>query len=306
MECVPFEESAIGDYQSRFAWDAVAAELVGTALDRWHLEAGEAFVGGAAACVLRVTRSDGSPAVLKVGYPHVEGIWEAVGLEVCAGIAPAVLRQDPWTWTMLLEDISPGLPLSRAAMPAERAIEIGASVHLELSSRRVPDGLPPLAVAMDEYARNTEHRMPGQAAALDALGVRALVERAVHELRALATTSEDVALLHGDFNPGNLLQSGADRWVVIDPKPMRGEPEFDLWPLVTQLGSPWSNPHPERVLSAQLEAAASIARCDPHRAARWAFARTGINISWYIEEGQRAAAETEAAALRIWERVLAA
>ena len=37
----------------------------------------------------------------------------------------------------------------------------------------------------------------------------------------------DTTLVHGDFHHHNLLSHG-DRWVVIDPKPMVGEPEFDV------------------------------------------------------------------------------
>jgi len=33
--------------------------------------------------------------------------------------------------------------------------------------------------------------------------------------------------VHGDFHHHNLLRHG-DRWLVIDPKPMVGEPEFDV------------------------------------------------------------------------------
>jgi streptomycin 6-kinase len=37
----------------------------------------------------------------------------------------------------------------------------------------------------------------------------------------------DTRLVHGDFHHHNLLRHG-DGWVVIDPKPMVGEPEFDV------------------------------------------------------------------------------
>src|SRR5688572_29034049 len=98
MDSAPFELSPIDAYASRQAWDATAAELVGTMLNRWHLTPQQAYTGGEAAAVLAVTTSDGTHAVLKVGYPHVESVWEAVGLESWgAPLAPRVLRQDAWT-----------------------------------------------------------------------------------------------------------------------------------------------------------------------------------------------------------------
>jgi len=41
----------------------------------------------------------------------------------------------------------------------------------------------------------------------------------------------DATLVHGDFHHHNLL-SNDDGWVVIDPKPMVGEPEFDVPPFL--------------------------------------------------------------------------
>jgi streptomycin 6-kinase len=58
-------------------------------------------------------------------------------------------------------------------------------------------------------------------------------ERDGHELVPLARAlyaSLDVGrgtLDHGDFHHHNLLTHG-DRWVAIDPKPMLGEPEYDV------------------------------------------------------------------------------
>ena len=37
----------------------------------------------------------------------------------------------------------------------------------------------------------------------------------------------DATLVHGDFHHHNLLSHG-DGWLAIDPKPMVGEPEFDV------------------------------------------------------------------------------
>jgi len=58
-------------------------------------------------------------------------------------------------------------------------------------------------------------------------------DRDGHVLVSLARAlyaSLDVAratLVHGDFHHHNLLLHG-DQWVAIDPKPMLGEPEFDV------------------------------------------------------------------------------
>src|SRR5207247_1343548 len=60
---------------------------------------------------------------------------------------------------------------------------------------------------------------------LDNAGDHYLVRQA-KEIYATMHPS-DATLVHGDFHHHNLLRHG-DGWVVIDPKPMVGEPEFDV------------------------------------------------------------------------------
>ncbi|MCU1439761.1 MAG: aminoglycoside phosphotransferase [Rhodoglobus sp.] len=301
MDSVAFETTAIGAYPSRVQWDASAVDLVATMLERWHLTAGEAFVGGEAASVLRVTTRDGRPAVLKVGFPHVEAVWEAVALESWGGrLAPEVLRQDPWTWSILLELVEPGIPLSRHELPAEEALTIAAGLYRELLLTKPPPGLPTLADIVSEYARDAQARLPGQRHDLVNLGVLDLVERGLSLSRDLAASDGASTMLHGDFNPGNLISAADGGWRVIDPKPMLGDPEFELFPLIEQLGSPWTRRDPAAALWAQLELASRIAGVDPVRTARWAFARAAYNVCWYLDDANDAAATAAARELPVW------
>jgi streptomycin 6-kinase len=272
-----FETVDSGVYPSRSEWDARAAELVATMLHRWSLTPREPFVGGAAAAVLRVSRRDGSPAVLKVGYPHVEALWEAVGLEALGQLAPAVYRQDAWTWSLLLEDIVPGTTLGRAGLPVGEALAAGGELLRRVHARDVPAGIPSLAEAMGGYAEQARQRMPALTPALNSLGALEPVARAIAMLEELADTAPDTALLHGDFNPGNILLGSDGGWRVVDPKPMHGDPAFDVWPLAAQLG-----PHQVR----QLAVAAASARVDLGRATAWSFARSGIAVSWALAAGE--------------------
>ena len=78
----------------------------------------------------------------------------------------------------------------------------------------------------------------------------------------------DTTLVHGDFHHHNLLSHGGS-WVVIDPKPMVGEPEFDvptfLW---NPIGHQPTNDDVERWIAAFAEAGldASLIR-------KWAIVR---------------------------------
>jgi streptomycin 6-kinase len=307
MECEPFEQAPIASYPSAASWSADAPDIVARMLERWQLTLVSAFVGGVAASVLSVTTDAGDPAVLKVAFPHPEGMWEAVGLSSFpAGTAPRVLRQDAWTWSMLLEPVVPGTPLASGELSPTEAIEIGGSLLARLHEGVVPAGIPSLRNAMGDYSNAAMERLPHQRARLHELGVAGLVTDATEELERLARDDAPVVLLHGDFNPGNILRdetNGQGGWRAIDPKPLSGDPAFDLWPIVTQLGAPFESPDPAARLRDQLERAADAAGVDAARAACWAFARTGLNVSWYLADGDEHQAEVESEALRVWARV---
>jgi streptomycin 6-kinase len=304
METAPFEHAAMERYPTISSWQADASTLVATMLSRWHLEPRGAFIGGVAASVLAVKTQEGSPAILKVGYPHPEAIWEAVGLTAFPqGTAPQVLDQDAWTWSMLLEPIVPGTPLSKATLGAAGAMNGAGTLLARLSTGVVPEGLPTLADAMTAYAKDALRRLDSQSAALDSFGVRALVGDAVQTLMVLAASASEHRLLHGDFNPGNILLGPDGHWFAVDPKPLVGDPAFDLWPLVSQVGRPFEAAHPASVLAEHLELASVAAGVDRDRAASWAYARAGLNVSWYLADGLPAQAATGAVELAAWATV---
>lgn len=304
MVSAPFETAVIHRYPDRAAWDAEAADLVARMLQRWKLTTAEALTGGEAGAALLVHEEDGSAAVLKVGFPHLESIWEAVALDAWSPMTPAVLRQDEWTWALLLERVSPGTPLSRAELEPLEAVAIGARRHAELTAVAAPSGIPALEDYVGHFAGIAAGRLAGWQAQLDRLGSRSLVERAIAELPELAGTADRRVFLHGDYNPGNLLAADDGSWRVIDPNPLVGDPAFDPWPLIEQLGAPWKQERPEVVLLRNATVACDLAGADRDRVLRWAFARTGLNVTWYLEDGDLQHAADEVAKLEVLDRML--
>jgi streptomycin 6-kinase len=307
IECVPNEDAAIDVYPSADEWAAAAQELVGTMLQRWDLRPGDPFSGGASGVALAVTQSDGSPAVLKVAFPHPEGTWEAVGLQSLTLCAPAVLRQDPWTWSLLLERVEPGTPLQVAPVPSLEALEIGGRLHLTMAAAP-PDGIPRLGGAMQNFATQALARLDAQLPWLQQHGAADLVPSALAELARLAADDAGNSLLHGDFNPGNILDAGNGRWMTVDPKPLVGDRAFDLWPLISQIGSPFNSADgsPDTSgLERQLVVAATAAETDVERTARWAYARAALSVGWFLEAGFEERAAEEADALKGWAAITA-
>lgn len=304
METVPFDTAAIDAYPSKSAWDASVPELVATMLARWSLTPGQPFTAGAAASVMRVTRADGTSAVLKLGYPHVEAVWEAVGLEGWgADLAPRVIAQDPWTWALLLEDVLPGIPLLRYRVPAADALRAAGRLYAALSTRPVPAGIPRLEEAMQPFLYKARSHLPQHLPLLGANGE--VLEAGLAALAALLESPTGDAFLHGDLNPGNIISSDKG-WRAIDPKPVRGDPAFDLWPLVSQLGDPWSDENPGRVLLDQLRVVAQLAGIDSRRAAHWGFARAALSISWFLDAQDARSALAAMREATAWRTVSAA
>jgi streptomycin 6-kinase len=170
----------------------------------------------------------GESAVLKVVWPHVEAAHEALALQRWGGRgAVRLLRADPRRWALLLERLRPE---DLTQLWDQQAYEIVGDLYGRL---HVP-APPQLRTLSDQAARWADE--------LGALGRGAPVpHRLVDQARALSRSfAEDPAtdgvLIHSDLHYDNVL--AADRpdedpgWLAIDPKPLSGDPHFEVAPLL--------------------------------------------------------------------------
>ncbi len=58
-----------------------------------------------------------------------------------------------------------------------------------------------------------------------------LVDAALEHLQALAATQGEEVLVNQGLHGQNVLAAAREPWLVIDPKPLRGEREFALAPI---------------------------------------------------------------------------
>jgi streptomycin 6-kinase len=191
--------------------DRVRARLAVTAREvaaEWNVALGDMIPAGRFSYVAFA----GDDAILKVvPVEDDEADHEADALALLAGDgAVRLLRHDRARRAMLVERARPGYDASR--LSEEEAMHVAVSAARKLW-RPAERGNP------FRWIGNLVPRW------LDNAGDHYLVRQA-REIYATMHPS-DATLVHGDFHHHNLLNHG-DGWVVIDPKPMVGEPEFDV------------------------------------------------------------------------------
>ena len=101
----------------------------------------------------------------------------------------------------------------------------------------------------------------------------ALVDAAISAVDELAPTQGEQVLLHQDLHGDNVLAADREPWLTIDPKPLVGEREFGLAPIIRspELG------HGERQVVGRLDRLTSELDLDRERARGWALGQT---IAW--------------------------
>ncbi|MDP9260962.1 MAG: aminoglycoside phosphotransferase family protein [Actinomycetota bacterium] len=259
----------MGDELAQIAkWRANVGELVTDCCLRWDLRAGEPYVPGAAGYVVRVERADGTPAVLKVFWPHREAEQEADALERWDGEgAVRLLARDNERSAMLLERCEPGSFLSTHDDP------VGVLVELLRRLWRSGDGFRPLADDAEWWLEHDLAEVPD----------KRLRDAAVHYLRELVPTQGEQVLLHQDLHGENVLAAQREPWLVIDPKPLAGEREFSVAPIVrsSELG------HSKRHTLYRLDRLCSELDLDRDRALGWTIAQT---MAW--SDGDEASLDT--------------
>jgi streptomycin 6-kinase len=282
------------------SWRTTVPELLARAAARWRLVLGEPHVGGTASAVVRVRTDDGRDAVLKVSLPHREARGEAAALRWWDGDgAVRLLADDPGDpWSVLLEPCVPGTRLGdRHDLAPEQRLTTAAELLVQLWDHGVPAHHPFERVGdvAAEWADLLEHRMATLRPAFDA----GLVARGAALLRELPATATRQVVVHGDYNPGNVLQADREPWLVIDPKPMVGDPGYDLCPLLMQVDDPFDHPDPAAVLRDRVDLLAGLTGVPAERVLAWCLARLVEWALWYAsrDEPQPGAGEMRRAAV---------
>lgn len=256
------------------SWLERLPDLVGSLRADWKLRLGRPYAGGSGAWVAPVELPGGERAVLKVGFPHREAWSEGDGLRLWDGNgAVRLLRHDSDRTAYLLELCEPGEKLVDAArLSAEERLLIGASLLRKLwlpAESAASTAIEPVAAQMGWWARMAEERLDRLPAEADA----GLVRTGLDLLRSLPASAPRSVVLHGDFNPGNVLSAERSPWLAIDAKPLIGDAAFDPWPLLEQVDAPFAASRPASVLASRGGLLGGELGVDPVRIFAWGAAK---------------------------------
>lgn len=206
------------------AWVDRLPALVHGLYDEWQLRPDGWMRHGYCALVVPVVTARGARAVLKVSFPEPESEHEHLALSHWGGRgAVALLRADPHRCALLLEalrDVS-----LREAWDVEACTAVGelyGSLHIPAFNqlRLLSDRTAAAADALATLPRSAP--LP-----------RRLVEQAVALARDFATdAATNGTLVHTDLHYDNVLLDEAGDWRAIDPKPLSGDPHYEVTPML--------------------------------------------------------------------------
>ena len=250
-------------------WLAMLPRLVADVAERWDLRLGEPFPGANVSYVVPAIRGD-ERMVLKIQWPHEECVHEADALRIWDGDgAVRLLAHDADRHALLLERCSPGTCLAQS----EGADPLAVLIDL-LPRLWKPVGPPfrPLSAEAADWASRLH-------AGWEAAGRRCerrLVDAAGAFLADLSSSQGGQVLVHQDLHGENILAAEREPWLVIDPKPLAGEREFALAPIIRsfELG------HSRAAVIRRLDRLSAELGLDRDRARRWAVAQT---VAWSFD-----------------------
>ncbi|MBG0854347.1 hydroxyurea phosphotransferase [Streptomyces spinoverrucosus] len=256
------------------AFIAGLPELAACFLDRWELRIDGPSMYGVCALVLPVVRADGTRAALKLQLLDDESEGEPVALRVWDGEgAVRLLDHDPETCALLLERLDPARMLSHVPDSREAVLVI-ARLLGRLTSVPAPEGMRGLG----DIARAMLEQTPWALRRVPAPEARRLLSDCAAAVREVVDEPGD-RLLHWDLHFENVLASDRAPWLAIDPKPLAGDPGFDLLPAI-------DNRFDADEVRWRFDAMTDVLGLERARARAWTLARVLQNCLWEIEDGR--------------------
>ncbi|HEU5484019.1 MAG TPA: aminoglycoside phosphotransferase family protein [Microlunatus sp.] len=259
-------------------WLARAPRLSDDLIREWRLRVDGSALPGSCAMVVPVRTEDDRAGVVKVSWPHWEAETEHLALRAWQGHGAVELwRADPRRYALLLERAGANQDLH--SLEVLEACEVVAQLYTGLHRAPLPQ-----TRRLSDLCREWLDRMPLLAGAN--LVPRRFVSQAERWLADFADDPDtDTALIHTDLHYANVLAADREPWLVIDPKPLAGDPAYEVAPL---LSNRWDEvvaaPSSRQALLDRMLTVIDTAGLDEGRVRGWIVVREVCNVLWAYED----------------------
>ncbi|MEV4158899.1 aminoglycoside phosphotransferase family protein [Nonomuraea dietziae] len=275
-------------------WTAALPALAEHFLGRWELRPDGRVMHGVVSLVLPVVRPDGTRAALKLQPATEENVGEGPGLRAWAGDGVVRLLDEatvpapssPHQANALLLERLEGRHSLQELPDVTEALEILTGLLARLVAHPGPEGMRTLADIAADMLEETPEQV--RKAHPDDLP---WIERCAATVRELAGEAGD-RLLHWDLHYSNVLAGEREPWLAIDPKPLVGDPGFELLPA---LRNRWPATDVRGTLLRRFDQMVEGLGLDRDRAVGWTLGRVLQDALWDLEDGESRIDQNEVA-----------
>ncbi|WP_109509745.1 aminoglycoside phosphotransferase family protein [Nocardioides speluncae] len=263
------------------AWLERLPALTTDLLADWQLSVDGEPMHGFCALVIPVRTPAGRACVLKVHLPDEESEHEHLALQRWHGNGTVqLLRADPHRFAMLLERLHED---DLEDLWDVEACEIVAGLYSRIHVPALPQ-LRTLTSYVDRWTTALAG-LPRSAPV-----PRRLVEQAVSLGRDFVADPASVGtMIHTDLHYENVLAGDREPWLVIDPKPVSGDPHYEPAPM---LWNRWDeivdSGNVREGVRRRFHTLIDAAGLDEDRARDWVVVRMVHNALWAVEDAERA------------------
>jgi streptomycin 6-kinase len=267
-------------------WLDALPTLFADLLDDWQLTRdGDDLWNGVGSLVAPVITADGDPAALKITWDgDDESLHEGLALQRWRGNGTVrLLRADPHRRALLLERLD---RRDLTHVGDLEACEVVADLYRRIHISALPQ-LATLTSYVERWLDGLEGLPP------DAPIPRRYRDQALSLGRDLVRDPASVGrIIHGDLHYENVLAAppgtdpGRGEWLAIDPKPMSGDPHYEIPPM---LWNRWDELAGDLRggIRRRFHTLVDAAGLDEDRARDWAVVRMVIDASWTVLDAQK-------------------
>lgn len=227
--------------------------------------------------VAKSIRND-QPVVLKIGFDKKAILDERQALSYFNGNAAIrLLDYDEKYNALLIEQAVPGITL-KSLYPAQEDFVIHCYVDTvqKLLSKPIKSTYPFCHIKdwLKSFNKAQSNLIPNN-----------LLEKAINLKNSLLSTMTTEVVLHGDLHHDNILKD-KDTWIVIDPKGIVGDPEFEIAAFDFISSDEMKRENKVKELFEQrVSLIAEKSKLSAERIEGWVFVRLILSAVWHVEDG---------------------